>query len=131
MNPVINGLKLAIKIGIGHNANLLALTPQQLLEAINPESFTDIFESPTRQQPKDANHIIDNLQECLNNLLDARKRLIALGLYELRVDYEEKGIATKQAVQVNPREEIPEVLEDDQHPYSDSEEIPPNPFMEI
>ena len=80
----LNGLKLAIKVGIGHNTTLLALTPKQLLELIDPRSFTDPNELYAQQQ--DVNYIINNLQECLNDLLDARKKLINLGLYELNID---------------------------------------------
>ena len=74
----LHGLKLALKVGIGHNTSLLALAPKQLLESINPKTFTDICEPYPQQQ--DTNYIINNLQECLNDLLDARKKLINLGL---------------------------------------------------
>jgi len=120
----LNGLKLAIKIGIGHNTTLLALTPKQLLELIDPRSFTDPNELFPQQQ--DVNYIINNLQECLNDLLDARKKLINLGLYELNVDYEEKGIVTRQEVQVRTREEIPPVLEEDRNSDCNSVPFPPD-----
>ena len=120
----LNGLKLAIKIGIGHNTTLLALTPKQLLELIDPRSFTDPNELFPQQQ--DVNYIINNLQECLNDLLDARKKLINLGLYELNVDYEEKGIVTRQEVQVRTREEIPPVLEEDRDSDCNSVPFPPD-----
>jgi len=120
----LNGLKLAIKIGIGHNTTLLALTPKQLLELIDPRSFTDPNELFPQQQ--DVNYIINNLQECLNDLLDARKKLINLGLYELNVDYEEKGIVTRQEVQVRTREEIPPILEEDRDSDCNPVPFPPD-----
>ncbi len=120
----LNGLKLAIKVGIGHNTTLLALTPKQLLELIDPRSFTDPNELYAQQQ--DVNYIINNLQECLNDLLDARKKLINLGLYELNVDYEEKGIVTRQEVQVRTREEIPPVLEENWDSDCNSVPFPPD-----
>jgi len=130
MTP-LDGLKLSLKVAIGHNSTILALNPNQLLNTINPKIFTDINEHPDRQKPMDVNYIVDNMQECLNNLLDARKRLINLGLYELDVDYEEKGIPTKQTVQVFTRETIPNSLEEDGHPNSDSETIPSDTDVEI
>lgn len=120
----LSGLKLAIKVGIGHNTSLLALTPKQLLESIDPRSFTDPNELYAQQQ--DVNYIINNLQECLNDLLDARKKLINLGLYELNVDYEEKGIVTRQEVQVRTREEIPPVLEENWDSDCNSVPFPPD-----
>ena len=123
----LHGLKLALKVGIGHNTSLLALTPKQLLESIDPRSFTDPNELYAQQQ--DVNYIINNLQECLNNLLDARKKLINLGLYELNVDYEEKGIVTRQEVQISAREEIPSVLEENWDSDCDSVPIPPDPSI--
>lgn len=120
----LNGLKLAIKVGIGHNTTLLALTPKQLLELIDPRSFTDPNELFPQQQ--DVNYIINNLQECLNDLLDARKKLINLGLYELNVDYEEKGIVTRQEVQVRTREEISPVLEENWDSDCNSVPFPPD-----
>ena len=130
MTP-LDGLKLSLKVAIGHNSTILALTPNQLLDTINPKIFTDINEHPDRQKPMDVNYIVDNLQECLNNLLDARKRLINLGLYELDVDYEEKGIPTKQTVQIIAREKIPNSLEEDRDSNSNSETIPPDTNVEI
>jgi len=130
MTP-LDGLKLSLKVAIGHNSTVLALNPKQLLEAINPKIFTDINEHPDRQKPLDVNYIVDNLQECLNNLLDARKKLINLGLYELDVDYEEKGIPTKQTVQIFSRETVPNSLEEDRDTYSNSETIPPDTDVEI
>ncbi len=120
----LSGLKLALKVGIGHNTSLLALTPKQLLESIDPRSFTDPNELYAQQQ--DVNYIINNLQECLNNLLDARKKLINLGLYELNVDYEEKGIVTRQEVQISAREEIPPILEENWDSDCDSVPLPPD-----
>lgn len=120
----LHGLKLALKVGIGHNTSLLALTPIQLLELIDPRSFTDPNELYAQQQ--DVNYIINNLQECLNDLLDARKKLINLGLYELNVDYEEKGIVTRQEVQISAREEIPSVLEENWDSDCDSVPLPPD-----
>lgn len=120
----LSGLKLAIKVGIGHNTSLLALTPKQLLESIDPRSFTDPNELFPQQQ--DINYIINNLQECLNDLLDARKKLINLGLYELNVDYEEKGLVTRQKVQIRTREEISPLLEEDKDPDCDSVPFPPD-----
>ena len=120
----LNGLKLAIKVGIGHNTTLLALTPKQLLELIDPRSFTDPNELYAQQQ--DVNYIINNLQECLNDLLDARKKLINLGLYELNIDYEEKGIVTRQEVQVRTREEISPVLEENWDSDCNSVPFPPD-----
>ena len=120
----LSGLKLAIKVGIGHNTSLLALTPKQLLESIDPRSFTDPNELFPQQQ--DVNYIINNLQECLNDLLDARKKLINLGLYELNVDYEEKGIVTRQEVQVRTREEIPPILEENWDSDCNSVPFPPD-----
>mgnify|MGYP003508928239 CR=1 FL=1 len=120
----LSGLKLAIKVGIGHNTSLLALTPKQLLESIDPRSFTDPNELYAQQQ--DVNYIINNLQECLNDLLDARKKLINLGLYELNVDYEEKGIVTRQEVQISAREEIPSVLEENWDSDCNSVPFPPD-----
>jgi len=120
----LSGLKLAIKVGIGHNTSLLALTPKQLLETIDPRSFTDPNELYAQQQ--DVNYIINNLQECLNDLLDARKKLINLGLYELNVDYEEKGIVTRQEVQIRTREEIPPILEEDRDSDCNSVPFPPD-----
>ena len=120
----LSGLKLALKVGIGHNTSILALTPKQLLESIDPRSFTDPNELYAQQQ--DVNYIINNLQECLNNLLDARKKLINLGLYELNVDYEEKGIVTRQEVQISAREEIPPILEENWDSDCDSVPLPPD-----
>ena len=120
----LHGLKLALKVGIGHNTSLLALTPIQLLELIDPRSFTDPNELYAQQQ--DVNYIINNLQECLNDLLDARKKLINLGLYELNVDYEEKGIVTRQEVQISAREEIPPILEENWDSDCDSVPLPPD-----
>ncbi len=120
----LHGLKLALKVGIGHNTSILALTPKQLLESIDPRSFTDPNELYAQQQ--DVNYIINNLQECLNNLLDARKKLINLGLYELNVDYEEKGIVTRQEVQISAREEIPPILEENWDSDCDSVPLPPD-----
>ena len=130
MTP-LDGLKLSLKVAIGHNTTLLALSPNQLLDTINPKTFTDINEHPDRQKPMDVNYIVDNLQECLNNLLDARKRLICLGLYELDVDYEEKGIPTKQTVQIITREKVPIILEEDWDSNSNSETISPDTDVEI
>jgi len=130
MTP-LDGLKLSLKVAIGHNSTILALNPNQLLDTINPKIFTDINEHPDRQKPMDVNYIVDNMQECLNNLLDARKRLINLGLYELDVDYEEKGVPTKQTVQVFTRETIPNSLEENRDSDSDSETIPPDTDVEI
>lgn len=130
MTP-LDGLKLSLKVAIGHNTTLLALSPNQLLDAINPKTFTDINEHPDRQKPMDVNYIVDNLQECLNNLLDARKRLICLGLYELDVDYEEKGIPTKQTVQVYTRETVPNSLEENRDSNSNSETISSDTDVEI
>ena len=120
----LHGLKLALKVGIGHNTSLLALTPIQLLELIDPRSFTDPNKLYAQQQ--DVNYIINNLQECLNDLLDARKKLINLGLYELNVDYEEKGIVTRQEVQISAREEIPPILEENWDSDCDSVPLPPD-----
>lgn len=130
MTP-LDGLKISIKVAIGHNTTLLALTPNQLLDTINPKIFTDTNEHPDRQKPMDVNYIVDNLQECLNNLLDARKRLICLGLYELDVDYEEKGIPTKQTVQIRTGEEISKTLEEDGDSDSDPILLSPNQKVEI
>lgn len=130
MTP-LDGLKLSLKVAIGHNSTILALNPNQLLDTINPKIFTDINEHPDRQKPMDVNYIVDNLQECLNNLLDTRKRLICLGLYELDVDYEKKGIPTKQTVQVYSRETIPDSLEENRDSYSNAETIPSDTDVEI
>lgn len=123
-NTAISGLKLALKVAIGHNTSLLALTPKQLLESIDPKTFTDPNELYAQQQ--DVNHIISNLQECLNNLLDSRKRLINLGLYELDVDYEEKGIPSKPQIRIRPGSEIPTVLEENGDTDYNTIPIPPD-----
>jgi len=130
MTP-LDGLKLSLKVAIGHNSTILALTPNQLLDTINPKIFTDINEHPDRQKPMDVNYIVDNLQECLNNLLDARKRLINLGLYELDVDYEAKGIIPKYQIQIRSGEEISNSLEEDEYTDSDPIPLPSNPPVEI
>lgn len=123
----LSGLKLALKVGIGHNTTLLALTPKQLLELIDPRSFTDP-DDPTPQQA-DTNYILNTLQDCLNDLLDARKKLLRLGLYELNVDYEEKGLVTRQKVQIRTREEISPILEEDRDSDCNSVPFPPDPSI--
>ena len=130
MTP-LDGLKLSLKVAIGHNSTILALNPNQLLDTINPKIFTDINEHPDRQKPMDVNYIVDNLQECLNNLLDARKRLINLGLYELDVDYEEKRIPSKHQIQIRTGDEISNSLEEDEYTDSDPIPLPSNPPVEI
>lgn len=126
----LSGLKLAIKVAIGHNTTLLALPPDQLLNLIDPTPFTEPEE--LYPQGNDVNFIVSHLQESLNNLLDCRKRLINLGLYDLKaIDYEEKGIPSRPKVRVPVGNEIPDVLEENGDTDNDTIQFPPDSEMEI
>lgn len=126
----LSGLKLAIKVAIGHNTTLLALPPDQLLNLIDPTPFTEPEE--LYPQGNDVNFIVSQLQESLNNLLDCRKRLINLGLYDLKaIDYEKKGIPSRPKVRVPVGNEIPDILEENRDTDNDTIQFPPDSEMEI
>lgn len=126
----LEGLRLALKVAIGHNTHLLSLTPEQLLELIDRRSFTNLTFTDIEAKPLDVCYIIENLQECLNCLLDARKKLIMLGIYKLDTDYA-SGETRESEIQIRARTQISEPLEEDEDSDCDPTYIPPNSSMEI
>lgn len=118
-------LKLTIKINIQTCCELLQLTPEQLLDTFDTSSFTNPQYLASFQRVQDINYISENLQECLNNLLDARKRLINLGLYHGQRE------AGEQEVQIRARTEIPSEMEEDRDSDNDPTSFPSDPSMEV
>jgi len=113
-NGPLLGLKLALKIGIQHTNAVLQSTPEELLQQIDRTPFTDLDASDIEQKPRDVCFMVDNLQEVLNCLLDARKRLLRLGLYNLDTDYG-TGTTREQEIQIRARKEVPTPLEEDEN----------------
>lgn len=126
----LDGLKLALKVAIGHNSDILGLTPEQFLEAIDRRSFTDLGHSDLYSKPRDVCYIVEQLQESLNCLLDARKRLLMLGLYKLGSDYAE-GETREQEIQIRARTQVPDPLEEDGDSDYSATHISPDSEMEI
>jgi hypothetical protein len=124
-HPLIAPLKLAIKQAITNTNTLLSSTPEELLTRIDNSQFTDPDGSDDTQ---DVCYVVSNLQEILNNLLDARKRMILLGFYGLN---HAQGKTRESEVQIRAREEIPAPLEKDQDTNHDPTYIPSNTEMEI
>lgn len=113
----ITKVKLSLKTAIHALTTLLQMRPKELKELIP---------SPEIGEPDDTIHIIENLQEALNLTLDARKRLMLLGLYE-----DDHG--KKRQIQERTRDEVPCRMEEIAPEYSDSNptQIPSDQEMEI
>ena len=94
-------LKLAVEKTINELTNILQLSPGKLVERFDREAFTDAQETEAYQQIQDVNFIVESIQEALNLTLDARKRLILLGLYRKSNATRE---TTRQEVQVEARD---------------------------
>jgi hypothetical protein len=124
-NDLLHPLRLAIKLGLEHTTSTLKLTPEKLLEAIDRSKFTDLEETDIYQKPRDVCFMVENLQEVLNCLLDARKRLLLLGLYELDTDYG-TGTSREQEIQIRARTKVSEALEDDEETDCDPAYFPPD-----
>ncbi len=125
-------LRTAIKFTITELTTLLQSTPEKLLEDINRGTFTDPDE-PSHSCfscTRDAIYIIESLQETLNLVLDARKRLIQLGFYSLGIT-DEEGKGRRQEIQIRARNEVPCKVEKDEHPDNHPTHIPPDTQVEI
>lgn len=101
---------------------LTSLTPEQLEELILKDKETNLI---YREDGQDINRPITDIQECLNNLIDARKRLINIGFYN------GKRQTREPEVQIKPREPLSSPLEENGYPDSDPGDVPPYTEMEI
>lgn len=126
----LQGLQLALKVAIGHNSTMLGLTPEQLLETIDRRPFTDLGFSDLQSKPRDVCYIVEQLQESLNCLLDARKRLLMLGIYKLDTDYA-SGETREQEIQVRARTQVSNSLEEDEDSDCPATHIPSDTEVEI
>ncbi len=125
-------LRTAIKFTINELTQLIKSTPEELLASIDRGTFTDIDENPnsTTSSTRDAIYIIESLQETLNLVLDARKRLIQLGLYNLGdTNAERKGSGFEMEIRV--RDSIPQPLEEDEDTDCHATYVPPDTSVEV
>ena len=103
-----------------------------MLRDIDRGTFTDIDENPnsTTSSTRDAIYIIESLQETLNLVLDARKRLIQLGLYNLGdTNAERKGSGFE--MEIRARDSIPQSLEEDEDTDCNATYVPPDTSVEV
>lgn len=101
---------------------LTSLTPEQLEELILKDKETNLI---YREDGYDISRPLNDIQECLNNLLDARKRLINIGFYN------GKRQTRESEIQIGTGTSIPVPLEEDRYPDSDPGDVPPHTEMEI
>lgn len=122
---------IAIQASIKNLSTILSLPPRELVDAIDKTYFTDTNESDEIQRPHDAIYISNNLQEALNSIIDARKRLIELGFFEIGSFNEEEtpGIQySKPQTGVETRSTIPKgVVETNKNTDNEPVHLSPNP----
>jgi len=126
----IKFLRTAVHVGILHTTTILQSTPEKMQEMLGHALINNPNVHHQEQASSDVCYIIENLQEVLNLLLDARRRLILLGLYKLDVSSEE-GKTREQEIQVRIRNEVPEGVEEDEISDRYTICISPDTEMEI